>query len=161
MSRIFACFRYNIRYGFRPIDFYSLLYHPLLLPYASLLSPSHSSPRIAFSRLSAGLYDIHIHSRHLYFLEEDEGVSSHVELHDLTVSEIMTKRPICLRCIIFIDISCVTCLPPYVSPSICSCRNTRHCPTPHTAHTEACIIPAFPYTATPPLPFPAPRYSHP
>ena len=44
-----------------------------------------------------GLYDIHIHSRHLYFLEEDEGVSNHVELHDLTVSEIMTKRPICLR----------------------------------------------------------------
>ena len=45
----------------------------------------------------SGLYDIHIHSRHLYFLEEDEGVSKHVELHDLTVSEIMTKRPICLR----------------------------------------------------------------
>ena len=53
--------------------------------------------RLVGNVFTEGLYDIHIHCRHLYFLEEDEGLSSHVELHDLTVSEIMTKRPICLR----------------------------------------------------------------
>eukprot|EP01036_Dinobryon_divergens_P022196 gene22196-30436_t len=41
-----------------------------------------------------GLYDIHIHTRQLNFLDEDEGVSKLVELHDLSVSEIMTKDPI-------------------------------------------------------------------
>jgi hypothetical protein len=78
-------------------------YHPFELtppapssPYPHLSFPLYR-PSSLFARLLSGLYDIHIHSRHLYFLEEDEGVSSHVELHDLTVSEIMTKRPICLR----------------------------------------------------------------
>jgi chloride channel 7 len=53
--------------------------------------------RLVGNVFTEGLYDNHIHCRHLYFLEEDEGLSSHVELHDLTVCEIMTKRPICLR----------------------------------------------------------------
>jgi chloride channel 7 len=53
--------------------------------------------RLVGNIFGEGLYDIHIHSRNLYFLEEDEGLSNHVELHDLTVREIMTKRPICLR----------------------------------------------------------------
>jgi chloride channel 7 len=56
--------------------------------------------RLVGNIFTEGLYDIHIHSRNLYFLEEDEGVSNHVELHDLTVSEIMTKSPICLRPVI-------------------------------------------------------------
>ena len=74
---------------------------PFIFPFRSFLSqPPFSISPFPIAPLCPfkGLYDIHIHSRHLYFLEEDEGVSSHVELHDLTVSEIMTKRPICLRC---------------------------------------------------------------
>lgn len=40
-----------------------------------------------------GIYDMHIHTRRLNFLDEDESVSKLVQLHDLTVSDIMTKRP--------------------------------------------------------------------
>lgn len=40
-----------------------------------------------------GIYDMHIHTRRLNYLDEDESVSKLVQLHDLTVSDIMTKRP--------------------------------------------------------------------
>lgn len=43
-----------------------------------------------------GIYDMHIHSRGLSYLDEDESVSRLVELHDLTVSDIMTERPYCV-----------------------------------------------------------------
>jgi chloride channel 7 len=42
------------------------------------------------------LYDQHIHLRHLHYLEEEEGVSSLPEFHDLTISDIMTPQPVCL-----------------------------------------------------------------
>jgi H+/Cl- antiporter ClcA len=53
--------------------------------------------RLVGNVFTEGQYDVHIHNRHLNFLEEDEGVSQLVELHDLTVNEIMSRRPICLR----------------------------------------------------------------
>ena len=40
-----------------------------------------------------GIYDMHIHTRKLNYLDEDESVSRLVQLHDLTVSDIMSKRP--------------------------------------------------------------------
>ena len=75
---------------------YAMLCYAMLC-YAMLCYALLCSKTLIKYIIITGLYDIHIHSRHLYFLEEDEGVSKHVELHDLTVSEIMTKRPICLR----------------------------------------------------------------
>lgn len=51
------------------------------------------SARLIGNIFTEGLYDQHIHSRALNFLDEDEGVSKLVELHDLSVCEIMTKRP--------------------------------------------------------------------
>ena len=41
--------------------------------------------------LIEGLYDLHIESRHLSYLSEDENVSHIDRLHDVTVKEIMTK----------------------------------------------------------------------
>lgn len=52
--------------------------------------------RLVGNVFTEGLYDIHIKSRNLYYLEEDDAISPTVELHDLTVSDIMTSRPICL-----------------------------------------------------------------
>lgn len=43
-----------------------------------------------------GLYDLHIHLRRLNYLDEDASVSKFVELHDLCISDIMTKRPVYL-----------------------------------------------------------------
>jgi len=43
------------------------------------------------------VYEQTIHSRHLPHLEEEEEASSLTEFHDLTVSDIMTSSPICLR----------------------------------------------------------------
>eukprot|EP01032_Pedospumella_encystans_P012074 gene12074-13992_t len=40
-----------------------------------------------------GIYDMHIRTRRLDYLDEDESVSRLVQLHDLTISDIMTKRP--------------------------------------------------------------------
>lgn len=40
-----------------------------------------------------GIYDMHIHTRKLNYLDEDETVSRLVQLHDLTISDIMTPRP--------------------------------------------------------------------
>ena len=83
--------------------------------------------RLVGNVFTEGLYDIHIHCRHLYFLEEDEGLSSHVELHDLTVSEIMTKRPICLRPVVKVPYPCYTLAPcpvlKYINPlSLIDCE---------------------------------------
>ena len=44
-----------------------------------------------------GLYDVHIHNRNLFFLDEEEAVTGQVEFHDLTVVDIMTPRPVSLR----------------------------------------------------------------
>jgi chloride channel 7 len=49
--------------------------------------------RLVGNIFTEGLYDMHIHSRRLNFLDEDEGVSKLVELHDLSVCEIMTRAP--------------------------------------------------------------------
>eukprot|EP01038_Epipyxis_sp_PR26KG_P004229 gene4229-6005_t len=51
------------------------------------------SARLIGNIFTEGLYDIHIHNRNLNFLDEDEGISKLVDLHDLSVSEIMTKKP--------------------------------------------------------------------
>ena len=53
--------------------------------------------RLVGNIFTEGIYDEHIHSRKLAYLDEDEGVSSLMELHDLTVSEIMTPRPYCME----------------------------------------------------------------
>lgn len=55
------------------------------------------SARLAGNVFTEGLYDIHIHSRHLHFLDEDESITHLSELYDITVSDIMTRRPICLK----------------------------------------------------------------
>ena len=39
---------------------------------------------------------IHIKTRHLYYLEEDDAIHPTIEIHDLTVCDIMTTAPICL-----------------------------------------------------------------
>lgn len=44
-----------------------------------------------------GIYDMHIHSRNLNFLDEDESICKMVELHDLSVSDIMTSNPLCMH----------------------------------------------------------------
>lgn len=40
-----------------------------------------------------GIYDMHIHTRRLGYLDEDDAVSKLVQLHDVTVGDIMTPRP--------------------------------------------------------------------
>ncbi|KAJ1434290.1 chloride channel [Ochromonadaceae sp. CCMP2298] len=51
------------------------------------------SARWVGNLFTEGLYDMHIHSKRLHYLDEDESVSRLVQLHDLTVTDIMTKRP--------------------------------------------------------------------
>lgn len=55
------------------------------------------SARFVGNIFTEGLYDIHIHSRHLNFLDEDENILQLMELHDISVSDIMSKNPICLK----------------------------------------------------------------
>ena len=43
------------------------------------------------------LYDQYIHNRHLHHLEEEESISNMTEFHDLTICDIMTKWPICVK----------------------------------------------------------------
>ena len=43
------------------------------------------------------VYEQHIHARNLHHLEEEEEASSLTAFHDLTVADIMTVSPICLR----------------------------------------------------------------
>lgn len=52
--------------------------------------------RLVGNVFTEGLYDIHIKSRNLYYLEEDDAINPSVEIHDATVSDIMTTKPICL-----------------------------------------------------------------
>jgi chloride channel 7 len=40
-----------------------------------------------------GIYDMHIHTRRLNYLDEDEPVSRATQMHDLTISDVMTPRP--------------------------------------------------------------------
>jgi chloride channel 7 len=40
-----------------------------------------------------GIYDMHIHTRRLNYLDEDEPVSRAAQMHDLTISDVMTPRP--------------------------------------------------------------------
>jgi hypothetical protein len=53
--------------------------------------------RLVGNIFTEGLYDLHIHHRKLNFLEEDESISHISKLHDLTVTEIMTKKPVCIK----------------------------------------------------------------
>lgn len=53
--------------------------------------------RLSGNVFTEGLYDIHIHSRHLHFLDEDESITHLNELYDITVSDIMARKPICLK----------------------------------------------------------------
>jgi chloride channel 7 len=48
------------------------------------------SAKLVGDFLIVGLYDVHIHSRRLHFLSEDESVSHIDRLHDLAVREVMT-----------------------------------------------------------------------
>ena len=52
--------------------------------------------RLVGNVFTDGLYDIHIKARNLYYLEEDDAINPSVEIHDLTVGDIMTTPPICL-----------------------------------------------------------------
>lgn len=52
------------------------------------------SARFIGNIFTEGLYDLHIHAKKLGFLDEDEGISKMVELHDLTVKEVMTASPV-------------------------------------------------------------------
>ena len=52
--------------------------------------------RLVGNVFTEGIYDIHIKARNLCFLEEDDALGHIVEMHDMTVSDIMTARPICL-----------------------------------------------------------------
>ena len=52
--------------------------------------------RLVGNVFNDGLYDIHIKSRHLYYLEEDDAIHPTIEIHDLTVCDIMTAPPTCL-----------------------------------------------------------------
>ncbi len=47
-----------------------------------------------------GMYEQHIRARNLHFLEAEESVSSIAEFHALTVADIMTTRPVCLRSVV-------------------------------------------------------------
>jgi len=49
-----------------------------------------------------GIYDIYVERERLEYLDEEESVSQLAQLHDLTVAEIMTKRPICLRPVVVV-----------------------------------------------------------
>lgn len=53
--------------------------------------------RLIGNTFNDGLYDIHIHNRKLYFLDEDEVVTNFVEFHDLSVVDIMTSKPVSLK----------------------------------------------------------------
>ena len=55
------------------------------------------SARFIGNIFTDGIYDSHINSRRLNFLDEDESISKLMELHDLTVNEIMTADPCTLR----------------------------------------------------------------
>ncbi len=43
------------------------------------------------------IYEQHIQNKRLHHLEEEESISSMTEFHDLTISDIMTKWPICVK----------------------------------------------------------------
>lgn len=47
-----------------------------------------------------GIYDMHIVNRQLHYLDEDEGFGNQVELHDLTVSDVMTAEPLTLPSVV-------------------------------------------------------------
>jgi hypothetical protein len=49
--------------------------------------------RWAGNLFTEGIYDMHIHAKRLRYLDEDESVTRMVQLHELTVRDIMTKRP--------------------------------------------------------------------
>jgi chloride channel 7 len=49
--------------------------------------------RWAGNLFTEGIYDMHIHAKRLHYLDEDESVTRMVQLHELTVRDIMTKRP--------------------------------------------------------------------
>lgn len=53
--------------------------------------------RLAGNVFTEGLYDIHIHSRYLHFLDEDESITHLYDLYDITVKDIMTNKPICFN----------------------------------------------------------------
>ena len=55
------------------------------------------SARLAGNIFNDGLYDIHIHNRNLFYLDEDEAVTQRQEYHDLTAVDVMTPMPVCLR----------------------------------------------------------------
>ena len=52
------------------------------------------SARWVGNLFSEGIYDMAIRIHNLAYLDEDESISRLVTLHDLTVSDIMTKSPI-------------------------------------------------------------------
>ena len=52
--------------------------------------------RLVGNIFNEGIYDLHIHCAQLDYLDEDEQFSKEMELHDLTVCEMMTKRPRCM-----------------------------------------------------------------
>ena len=53
--------------------------------------------RLTGNIFNEGLYDIHIHNRDLFYLDEDEMVTNLVEFHDLAVVDVMTRRPVSVR----------------------------------------------------------------
>eukprot|EP01039_Chlorochromonas_danica_P002361 gene2361-2592_t len=56
--------------------------------------------RLVGNIFTEGIYDMHIHSRSLAFLDEDENYGQQVEFHDLTVADIMTIEVMTLPSIV-------------------------------------------------------------
>jgi hypothetical protein len=55
----------------------------------------NSAPQVQI--INEGLYDIHIKTHTLAYLDEDESISHLPDLHDLKVNDIMSKNPIVLH----------------------------------------------------------------
>lgn len=53
--------------------------------------------RMVGNIFTEGLYDMYIHLRFLNFLDEDESITHLADLHDITIADVMTKHPICLK----------------------------------------------------------------
>ena len=52
--------------------------------------------RLVGNVFTEGIYDIHIKARALFFLEEDDALGHIVEMHDMSVGDVMSKDPVCL-----------------------------------------------------------------
>lgn len=62
------------------------------------------SARFVGNMFSEGLYDMMIHTNHLNYLDEDEGIPILTDVVDINVTDIMVNQPLCLPPIVRVGI---------------------------------------------------------